>query len=130
MRGGGRGGADRKQERAGCRAGSPPSQLSAAAAPLPAARGSPARVHPHLSVFFPRRRRLLIAARQLQQRLQRRCAKPGRSGASPRGRRGRVDSGEEAAASREGPRRCAAAGGGRGASRCGRILRGHRPRRG
>ncbi|KAM5220034.1 syntaphilin isoform 5-T7 [Hipposideros larvatus] len=37
-------------------------------------------------------RRLLIRARQLQQRLQRRCAKPGRSGASRRGCGGRVDS--------------------------------------
>ncbi|XP_019501226.1 PREDICTED: double-strand-break repair protein rad21-like protein 1 [Hipposideros armiger] len=57
--------------------------------------------------------KLLIRARQLQQRVQRRCAKPGRSGASRRGCGGRVDSGEEATASREGALRCTAAGGGR-----------------
>lgn len=77
----------------------------------------PTRPHPPLSVFFPHRRRLLIWARQLQQQLQRRCAKRGRSGERRRrGCGGRVDSGEEAWAE-QGGRVCAAprwaAGGGR-----------------
>ncbi|KAK2109736.1 hypothetical protein P7K49_009482 [Saguinus oedipus] len=65
-----------------------PPSLLAAAAQLSAAVGSAARVfpacaHPPLS---------LIRAWRLQQRLQRRCAKPGPSGASRRGCGGRVDS--------------------------------------
>lgn len=124
----GRGGAG---ERTGRRAGSLPPRLSGCGGPAVSGPGLgclgvPARVHQHLS-FFPHRRRLLIRARQLQQRLQTRCAKPGRSGASRRGCGGRVDSGEEAAASGRGP--CAAP---RrvGAACCGRILRGPQPRRG
>ena len=83
----------------------------------------PAHAHPPLSVCFPHRRRLLIWARQLQQRLQRHCAKPGRSGESRwRGCGGRVDSGEEASAEPgEGPRVLHRCGLRAGAARCGRI---------
>lgn len=117
VRGGGRGGADRAEERPERGARSRPPRLPGCGGPAVSGRGLgclgvPARLHQHLSVVFLHRRRLLIRARQLQQRLQRRCAKPGRRGASRRGCGGRVDSGEEAAASREGALRCSAAGGG------------------
>lgn len=66
----------------------PPGSL-AAAAQLSAAGGSAARASPPAFTrprlcLFPLRRRLLIPARQLQPRLQRRCAKRGRSGAGRR----------------------------------------------
>lgn len=119
--------------RLGGAAGAPSGQpalpaFRAAAAQLSAAGGTrpprvPAHAHPPLSVCFPHRRRLLIWARQLQQRLQRHCAKPGRSGESRwRGCGGRVDSGEEASAEPgEGPRVLHRCGLRAGAARCGRI---------
>jgi hypothetical protein len=55
-----------------------------------------------LCLSLPHRRRLLITARRLLQRLQRRCAKRRGSRASRPDCGGRVDPGEEATAEREG----------------------------
>ena len=122
--GGGRGGSGEQPERP---AVSQPSRLFGLRRPSCQRLGDSTAPGPRprspAPVCFPHRRRLLIWARQLQQRLQRRCAKPGRSGESRRrGCGGRVDSGEEASAEPgEGPRVLHRCGLRAGAARCGRI---------
>lgn len=74
--------------------------------------GVPARVHEHLSVVPPRRRRLLIRARQLQPRLQRRCAKPGRSVRAGGAAEGAWTQVRRPRRAGRGALRCTAAGGG------------------
>lgn len=79
---GGGGGAE---PRTGPAAGSPRPQPSARGGPaVGGGLGCPGVPRPRSAapcVSLPRRRRSLIRARRLQRRLQRRCAKPGRSGA-------------------------------------------------
>lgn len=91
----------------------------------------PAFTRPCLCVF-PRRRRLLSRARQPQPRLQRRCAKRGRSGASRRAAERQRTQVRRPRPRGDGTLRCTRpAGGDRwGPPAAVESLRGHRPRRG
>lgn len=131
--GGGRGG-EARAARGSRRDGAPgrqpaPRGFLAAAAQLSAAGGlgcpvsPPAFTRPCLCVF-PHRRRLLIRARQLQPRLQRRCAKRGRSRESRRAAERQWTQVRRPRPSPEGALRCTRRAGGRGplaTARCGRI---------
>lgn len=110
-------------------AGSLPSGLSGFSGPAVSCGGlgcpvsPPAFTRPCLCVF-PHRRRLLIRARQLQPRLQRRCAKRGRNGASRRAAERQWTQVRRPRPSPEGALSCTRRAGGRGplaTARCGRI---------